>query len=89
MNGIIKGVRQTEKSTRLARHRQYVLEVVKDADKQQIKHATESFFNVSVVKVNTANVRGKWRRLTGRWGRRPAWKKAIVTVAEGQKIELK
>ena len=86
---VIKGIRQTEKGARLARHRQYVLEVAKDANKQQIKHAAESFFKVSVVKVNTLRMQGKWRRLTGRWGRRPEWKKAVVTVAEGQKVELK
>ena len=86
---IIRGIRQTEKGARLARHRQYVLEVDKDANKQQIKQAAESLFKVSVVKVNTLRMQGKWRRLTGRWGRRPAWKKAIVTVGEGQKVELK
>lgn len=86
---VIQGLRQTEKGSRLERHRQYVLEVAKDANKQQIKDAAELFFKVSVVKVNTLRMQGKWRRLTGRWGRRPEWKKAIVTVAEGQKIELK
>ena len=89
MSDVIKGIRQTEKGTRIERHRQYLLEVAKDANKQQIKDATESLFKVSVVKVNTLRMQGKWRRLTGRWGRRPEWKKAIVTVAEGQKIELK
>lgn len=89
LNQVIKGIRQTEKGTRLARHRQYVLEVAKEANKPQIKQATESLFKVTVRKVNTQTYQGKWRRLSGRWGRRPAWKKAIVTLAEGQKIELK
>lgn len=89
MNEIIKGIRQTEKGARLERARQYVLEVAKDANKHQIKQAVEALFQVSVEKVNTQVYQGKWRRLTGRWGRRPDWKKAIVTVAEGQKIELK
>ena len=86
---IIKGIRQTEKGARLARHQQYVLDVAKDANKTQIKQAAEALFQVSVQKVNTQTFQGKWRRLTGRWGRRPDWKKAIVTVASGQKIELK
>ena len=86
---IIKGIRQTEKGTRLARVRQYVLEVEKRANKLQIKEAAEALFGVTITKVNTQRYRGKWRRLSGRWGQRPDWKKAIVTVAEGQKIELK
>lgn len=86
---IIKGIRQTEKATRLGRIRQYILEVSKAASKQQIKQATEQIFKVSVLKVNTQVYQGKWRRLTGRWGQRADWKKAIVTVGEGQKIELK
>jgi len=89
VNDVIKGVRQTEKGARLQRIHQYVLEVSKEANKHQIKDAVEAFFKVSVLKVNTQRYQGKWRRLTGRWGRRPEWKKAIVTVAEGQKIELK
>ena len=86
---VIKGIRQTEKATRLGRVRQYILEVGTEATKQQIKQATEAIFKVSVLKVNTQVYQGKWRRLTGRWGQRAKWKKAIVTVAEGQKIELK
>ena len=86
---IIKGVRMTEKGTRIEKLRQYVLQVARDANKLQIKEATEAMFNVQVTDVNTQRYQGKWRRLTGRWGRRPEWKKAIVTVAEGQKIELK
>jgi len=86
---VIKGVRQTEKGTRLARVRQYVLEVAKEANKLQIKQAAESLFKVTVKKVNTQRYQGKWKRLSGRWGRRPEWKKAIVTLGEGQKIELK
>ncbi len=89
LSDVIKGVRQTEKGARLARLRQYQLEVAQNANKLQIKQAVEALFKVSVMKVNTQVYQGKWRRLTGRWGRRPDWKKAIVTVAEGQKIELK
>lgn len=85
----IHRVRQTEKSTRLAGARQYVLDVDPAANKLEIKHAVQALFGVSVKKINTQRYDGKWRRLTGRWGRRPSWKKAIVTLAEGQSIELK
>ena len=86
---VIKGIRQTEKGTRIQRARQYILEVAPEANKTQIKHATEALFKVSVTDVNTQNYQGKRRRLTGRWGKRADWKKAIVTLAEGQKIEVK
>ena len=44
---------------------------------------------MKVLKGNTQRCHGKWRRLRFRWGRRPDWKKAVVTLAEGQKIEVK
>lgn len=86
---VIKGIRQTEKATRIEKTRQYIVQVAPEANKIQIKQAVETLFKVSVQKVNTQTYEGKWRRLTGRWGRRPTWKKAIVTLAEGQKIEVK
>jgi len=89
LSEVIKGIHQTEKATRLERARQYILRVDPSANKLEIKRAAETFFKVSVTKVNTQRVAGKWKRLTGRWGKRPEWKKAIVTVAQGQKIELK
>ncbi len=89
LNTVIKGIRQTEKGARLEKKRQYVLRVAKDANKLQIKEAAEELFKVVVEKVNTQCYQGKWRRLTRQGGRRPDWKKAIVTVAQGQKIELK
>jgi large subunit ribosomal protein L23 len=89
LDQIIKGIRQTEKGARVERNDQFVLRVAPDANKQEIKEAAEAMFKVSVEKVNTQRYQGKWRRLTRRGGRRPDWKKAIVTVAKGQKIELK
>lgn len=89
MTSVIKGIRQTEKGVKLQTLNQYVLTVATEATKPQIKQAVEAQFQVSVERVNTQKFQGKWRRLTGRWGRRPEWKKAIVTVAKGQKIELK
>ena len=87
--GVIKRIRQTEKAVRLERLSQFIIDVDREANKMQIKEAVERYFKVSVTRVNTLRCRGKWRRLTGRWGRRPNWKKAIVTVAKGEKIELK
>jgi len=86
---IIRRVRQTEKSTRLARHDQYLLEVAPDANKIEIREAVERLFNVQVRKVNTQTTHGKWRRISLRWGRRPDRKKAIVTLAKGQKLDVK
>lgn len=84
---VIRGVRQTEKSTRLEPKGQYIFDVDKGANKVQIKQAVEELYHVTVTKVNTQTNLGKWHRLTGRWGKRPDWKKAIVSVARGQKIE--
>ena len=86
---VVKGVLQTEKGTRLAAHDQYLVHVAADANKVEIRQAVEQLFHVSVTKVNTQVQHGKWRRLSARWGRRPDWKKAIVTLAKGQKIEVK
>ena len=86
---IVKQVLQTEKGARLAKHDQYFLRVALDANKVEIRQAVEHLFSVKVTKVNTQIGRGKWRRLSNRWGRRPDWKRAIVSVAKGQKIEVK
>ena len=85
---IIRAVRQSEKGTRLAKYDQYLVDVATDANKVEIREAVERLFRVKVTKVNTQNCHGKWRQLRVRWGRRPDWKKAIVTLAKGQKIEV-
>jgi large subunit ribosomal protein L23 len=65
-----------------------LFEVAPDANKIEIKQAIEALFNVKVADVHTQIVRGKEKRV-GRWiGRRPNWKKAIVTLAKGSKIEF-
>ena len=78
----------TEKGTYLAAENKYAFQVDQGANKTQIKQAVEKTFHVTVLAVNVMNVRGKQRR----WGRRttlrPSWKKAIVTLAPGDKIEL-
>ena len=65
----------------------YTFAVATDATKQEIAAAVREQFKVDVVAVNTIKVHGKERRLGRKIGRRPDWKKAIVTVAKGQKIE--
>ena len=79
----------TERSTILKeKHNQYVFEVRPGTNKPDIRRAVEEIFKVKVVDVRTMNVRGKWRRLGRSEGRRPDWKKAVVTLGEGQKIDL-
>jgi len=78
-----KGSAQTEALN------QYQVVVEKHANKIDVKRAVEQLFKVKVLRVNTLNVRGKARReRTVQFGRTPAWKKAIVTLKEGDKIEL-
>lgn len=79
----------TERSTMLKeRCNQYVFEVLPEATKPDIARAVEHIFKVSVLRVRTMNVRGKTRRVGRSVGKRPDWKKALVTLKEGQKIDL-
>ena len=79
----------TEKSNRLREQNTVVFEVARDANKIQIRQAVQELFKVKVIKVNTLNVRGKARRKrTAQAGTTSAWKKAIVTLKEGDKITL-
>jgi len=61
--------------------------VDRDANKIEIKRAVESLFKVTVLKVNTVGMRGKKKRMGRFTGRRPDWKKALVTLKEGDRIE--
>ena len=87
---IIKTVRLTEKGTRQGEnYNQYTVMADRRANKTQIRHAVQDLFKVKVTKVNTLNVRGKLRRQrTTQAGKASDWKKAIVTLQEGQKIAL-
>ncbi len=87
---IIKTARLTEKGTRQAEKlNQYTLVANPRANKLQIKQAIEELFKVKVVGISTLNVRGKARRKrTLQAGRTSNWKKAIVTLKEGDKITL-
>ena len=78
----------TEKATILAGDHKYAFEVDRRANKNQIRQAIETAFSVRVEKVNTMNVRGKSRRVGRRYSRTRDWKKAIVTLAEGDSIQL-
>jgi large subunit ribosomal protein L23 len=80
----------TEKATILSeKHNQYVFRVNPKANKIQIKQAVEELFKKTVVNVNTANFAGKKKReRTASFGRRAHWKKAVVTLKEGDKIDL-
>ncbi|MBI4588652.1 MAG: 50S ribosomal protein L23 [Candidatus Rokubacteria bacterium] len=79
----------TEKSMRLKDERNAVtFQVVPDANKVEIRQAVEAIFNVKVRAVRTSTVEGKLKRMGRHQGRRPSWKKAVVTLAPGHKIEL-
>lgn len=79
----------TEKATlQKERQNKVTFEVARDANKAEIKEAVEKLFNVKVEGVNVMNVRGKRRRLGRLWGKRPDWKKAIVTLKPGYSIDF-
>lgn len=87
---IIRTIRLTEKATILTeKGNKYVFEVNPAANKLEIKQAVEVLFHKSVISVNTANYAGKKKReRRADFGRRPHWKKAVVTLKEGEKIDL-
>lgn len=78
----------TEKNTNLMSLNKYSFEVDRNANKIQIRNAIETIFNVRVTAVHTMNVRGKKRRRGRDFGYSADWKKAIVTLADGDRIEL-
>lgn len=78
----------TEKSTIANELGKYTFEAARDATKTEIKQAVEQLFGVEVAKVNVANFDGKVKRFRGNLGRRVAYKKAIVTLKEGQSIDI-
>ena len=78
----------TEKATRVSEHGQVVFKVRLDASKAEIKDAVQNIFDVKVTAVNTLVQKGKTKRFRGRPGRRNDVKKAFVTLAEGQSIDV-
>ena len=88
MAEIIRAPVITEKATLVSEHNQVVFRVAVDANKAQIRQAVEGLFGVSVVKVNTIRQQGKVKRFRGVVGKRNETKKAIVTLAEGDSIDV-
>ena len=78
----------TEKNTMLGAFGKYSFEIDPRANKTQVKEAVERIFKVSVVKVNTIHVPPKSRRVGKTLGQTSPWRKAIVTLAQGQRIEI-
>ena len=78
----------TEKATNITANRQYSFRVARDAAKPEIKTAIEALFNVKVVAVNTHNRQGKTKRFKGKVGYRSDTKIAIVSLAEGNTIDM-
>ncbi|OPX30361.1 MAG: 50S ribosomal protein L23 [Gemmatimonadaceae bacterium 4484_173] len=79
----------TEKSTIVRElYNKYSFKVIPSATKPQIASAIEAIFDVKVLKVHTVNMDGKVKRLGRNLGRRSAWKKAIVTLAEGDSVDF-
>jgi large subunit ribosomal protein L23 len=78
----------TEKSTLGSEHNQVTFRVAKDATKPEVKTAIEELFGVKVKAVNTLNQKGKLKRFRGRLGKRSDVKKAIVTLEEGQTLDV-
>lgn len=86
----MKGAKLTEKAAHLsAAFNKYSFEVDRSANKNDIKRAVETLFKVHVTKVNVMNCTGKQKRQrTQKYGRTSDWKKAVVTLGAGEKIEL-
>lgn len=86
---VLRAPHVSEKSTIVAdANNQVVFEVARDAAKHEIKAAVESLFKVKVTGVTTLNVKGKTKRFRGRPGKRAGWKKAYVSLAEGEELDF-
>jgi large subunit ribosomal protein L23 len=85
---VIKSMLRTEKSTALLPQNKYLFCVDRRANKVQIKKAVEDIYNVKVASVNTAIQMGKMRRVRYVAGKASDWKKALVTLRQGSKIEV-
>jgi|EBPBio282013_DNA_FD.fasta_scaffold11501_6 large subunit ribosomal protein L23 len=86
---VIRAPRVSEKTARLQEvSNQYAFEVSKDATKADIKAAVEKLFDVKVEAVNVVNVKGKSKSFRFRQGSRGSWRKAYVTLADGQSIDV-
>jgi large subunit ribosomal protein L23 len=85
---VLRAPKVSEKTARLAESNQYVFEVAKTATKDDVKAAVEHLFNVKVLAVNVANIKGKSKAFRQRAGRRSDKRKAYVRLAEGQTLDV-
>jgi large subunit ribosomal protein L23 len=85
---ILKSLHVTEKATDLSKNNQYVFEVFPRSNKTEIKKAVEETFNIDVIKVNIIKTPGKKRRQGRTLGWKKGYKKAIVSIKKGQKIDI-
>lgn len=85
---VLKTPLVAEKATDLAKLNQYVFKIYPENNKSQVKEAVEGFYGVKVLKVNIVNLPAKQRRLGKTLGWKPGFKKAIVKIKQGQKIEV-
>jgi large subunit ribosomal protein L23 len=88
MFDIVRSPVITEKATNVSEHNQVIFRVPLIATKREVKAAVEGLFKVKVTAVNTIRVQGKLKRFRGRVGRRPDYKKAVVTLGEGQRVDV-
>jgi len=88
MYDLIRSPLITEKATAASEHNQVIFKVPLTATKREVKAAVEGLFSVKVDAVNTIRVEGKTKRVRGKPGRRSDFKKAIVTLAEGSRIDV-
>ena len=86
--GVILSPVITEKATRILENNQVIFKVSPNATKPQIKNAIEALYNVKVANVNTINIKGKQKTFRGIKGKRTDTRKAIVSLAKGQSIDL-
>ena len=85
---IVKGLLRSEKGSNMMSYNKYTFWVDSAANKIEIRSAVQSIYNVKVKDVNVMNVRGKKKRVRYQQGMISSWKKAIVTLAAGDKIEI-
>jgi large subunit ribosomal protein L23 len=88
MFDIVRSPVITEKATNVSEHNQVIFRVPLIATKREVKAAVEGLFKVKVTAVNTIRVQGKLKRFRGRVGRRTDYKKAVVTLGEGQRVDV-
>jgi large subunit ribosomal protein L23 len=84
----IKGLIYTEKANKQLEQNKYCFEITSDCAKGEIKSLVKTIFKVDVTKVNISNVTGKIKRFKGVLGKKSSYKKALVTIKEGQSINF-